>query len=239
MVVTGDYSGEHSGRNVEVIDLDNPTKTCIMSADFPYELRLAVGGFTSSGPMICSGDYGLGSGGHSADCYSLRRNGQFVKIDDLALDTERQYASSIVTEDGKLIISGGWDWHALADTEIINVKESKVEDGFELPIGMWGHCSVLINSTTVMVLGGTNDGPDDLSNLELRSTYFINLETSQVTKGPDMQEAREFFGCAVLKHNQQSFVIAAGGYDSDGPPKDSTEFLNLEILRWSRGKTNL
>ena len=226
MVVTGDYTGEHSGRKAEVIDLHNPTKTCIMSADFPYELRLAVGGFTSSGPMVCSGDYGLGSGGHNADCYSLRRNGQFVKIDDLALDTERQYASSIVTEDGKMMISGGYGGGDLADTEIINVPESKTEEGFELPLGMYWHCSVLINSTTVMVLGGYGVRT-------LNSTYLINLETLQVTSGPEMQQARRIFGCAVFEHNQQSFVIASGGY----PYTDLTEFLNLDskILRWSRG----
>ena len=104
------------------------------------------------------------------------------------------------------------------------MPESKTEDGFELPFGMSGHCSVLINSTTVMVLGG-NDGT--------KSTYFIDLETFQVTPGPEMQDARHSFGCAVFEHNQQSFVIASGGY----PYTDLTEFLNLDskILRWSRG----
>ena len=113
----------------------------------------------------------------------------------------------------------------LADTEIINVPESKTEDGFELPVGMSGHCSVLINFKTVMVLGG-NDGT--------KSTYFIDLETFQVTPGPEMQEARHSFGCAVFEHNQQSFVIAAGGWQS----KDSTEFFNLNSKIWSRGKTD-
>ena len=217
-----------NGRNVEVIDLDNPSKTCILSADFPYELRDAVGGFTSCGPMVCSGHYGSY---YSADCYSLRSNGQFVKMSELTMDTPRSDASSIVTEDGKLMISGGWNGGRLADTEIINVLESKTEDGFELPNGISDHCSVLINTTTVMVLGGY----DGL--LTQKSTYFINLETLQVTDGPEMQEARRYFGCAVFEHNQHNFVIAAGGF----PSTDSTEFLQLEAtrLRWSKGKTNL
>ena len=217
-----------NGRKVEVIDLTNPSKTCILSADFPYQLEYAVGGFTSSGPMVCSGWYG---NSRSADCYSLRSNGQFVKISELTMDTPRSDASSIVTEDGKLMISGGWNGGRLADTEIINVLESKTEDGFELPNGISDHCSVLINTTTVMVLGGY----DGL--LTQKSTYFINLETLQVTDGPEMQEARRYFGCAVFEHNQHNFVIAAGGF----PSTDSTEFLQLEAtrLRWSRGKTNL
>ena len=135
-----------NGRKVEVIDLTNPSKTCVLSADFPYELRSAVGGFTSSGPMICSGYYGYGSSSSSADCYSLRSNGQFVKINELTMDTKRDEASSIVTEDGKLMISGGYSGDYLADTEIVNVPESKTEDGFELPNGMYHQCSVLINT---------------------------------------------------------------------------------------------
>merc|ERR1712062_816623 len=212
------------GRKVEVIDLDNPSKTCIMSSDFPYKLNRAVGGFTSSGPMVCSGSYGSS---YSAECYSLRSNGQFVQINDLTMNTPRDDASSIVTEDGKMMISGGYGGGYLADTEIINVPESKTEDGFELPFGIEEHCSVLINSTTVMVLGGHGVGST------LNSTHFINLETLQVTTGPEMQQARRMLGCAVFEHNQQSFVIASGGY----PYKDLTEFLNLDskILRWSRG----
>ena len=143
------------------------------------------------------------------------------------MDMGRDEASSIVTEDGKMMISGGNGGGYLADTEIISVSESKTEDGFELPFGIEEHCSVLINSTTVMVLGGRSIGST------LDSTYFINLETLQVTPGPEMQQARRIFGCAVFEHNQQSFVIASGGY----PYTDLTEFLNLDskILRWSRG----
>ena len=117
----------------------------------------------------------------------------------------------------------------MADTEIINVPESKTEDGFELPFGMSGHCSVLINSTTMMVLGGRGDSG---SAYGLKSTYFIDLETFQVTPGPEMQDARIIFGCEIFQHNQHGFVIAAGGWRS----KDSTEFFNLNSKIWSRGK---
>ena len=216
-----------NGRKVEVIDLTNPSQTCILSADFPCGLNSAVGGFTSSGPMICSGEsYGYS---RSADCYSLRSNGQFVKISELTMDTPREDASSIVTEDGKLMISGGrTKVGRLADTEIINAPESKTENGFELPNGINEHCSVLINATTVMVLGGYSVSSPQ------KSTYFVNLETLQVTDGPNMQEARRNCACAVFEHNQHNFVIAGGMY----PYSDSTEILKMDSirLRWSRGK---
>merc|ERR1712062_835236 len=68
LVATG-YPKYQVSRRVEVIDLDNPSKTCILSADFPYDLGDSVGGFTSSGPMVCSGGWYEYS--RSADCYSL------------------------------------------------------------------------------------------------------------------------------------------------------------------------
>ena len=228
-----------NGRKVEVIDLDNPSQSCTLS-DFPSaELLGAVGGFTSSGPMVCSGHYGrdddYSGSGRTADCYSLGIDGQLFQKNELTLDTARFDASSIVTEDGKMIIIGGsYGNGRLADTEIINVPESETEDGFELPHDIDEHCSVLIDSTTVMVLGGIGGG----AVTPLKSTYFINLETLQVTPGPEMQEARKEFGCAVFEHNQERFVIAAGGTVGSWPPTDSTEFFNLNSKIWSRGKTD-
>ena len=104
---------------------------------------------------------------------------------------------------------------------IINVQESKTDNGFELPIGIDDHCSVRINSTTAMVLGGYYGSYQ-------KSTYFVDLDTLQVTNGPDMLEPRSTFGCAVFNHNQQNFVIVAQGGVS--------EILNLKSLIWSSGK---
>ena len=245
MVVTG--IPDSDGRKVEVIDLDNLSKTCIMSSDFPYDLDGAVGGFTSSGPIVCGGwirpNPRPTPKRRSRDCYILRR-GQFVKIDDLTMNTQRNDASSIVTADGNLMIFGGYYYDygddravVLSDTKIINVSESKIEDGFELPSGIKNHCSVLINATTAMVLGGYKGSTfSHQHSRDTKSTYFINLETSQVTNGPDMQDTRSKFGCEVFEHNNQRFVVAIGGYVPGG---DFTEFLNLDaaILNWSRGKT--
>ena len=149
------------------------------------------------------------------------------------MNTPRGEASSIVTANGKLIISGGFNKNEgpLFDTEIINVPESKTEEGFVLPKEISEYCSVLINATTMMVLGGRN-----ASSSAQKSTYFIDLDTFQVTVGPEMQETRGRFGCAVFEHNQQNFLIAAGGSPPD--VRDSIEFLSLDStrLRWSKGK---
>ena len=235
LLVTTGYPLGRQASQVEVIDLDNPSKTCILSTNFPYEVFAAVGGFTSSGPMICSGNY---RGNYEiGDCYSLRKNGQFVKIS--TMNTPRTTASSIVTKDGNLMISGGYErkyFGTLTDTEIINVRESKIEAGFVLPKGISSHCSVLINGTTAMVLGGYNE-----ESATKKSTYFINLETLQVTAGPEMQEARAQFGCAVFEHNQQNVVIVAGGTNATGTwSTNSTELLHVGStqLKWSRGKAN-
>lgn len=240
LVATG-QSNYGSQGVVEVIDLDNPSKTCVLQ-DFPNHVTFAVGGLTSSGPMVCGGYYA--GYGESADCYTLRRNGQFVKISGLTMNVPRKDASSIVTVDGKLMINGGWNnwegyskWSTLfgkQSTEIINVAESTIEAGF-IYGGIYEHCIVRINATTAMILGGSRgEWRSDSQN----STYFIDLETLQATRGPEMQEARSDLGCAFFEHNQQNFVIAAGGKEWRSHT-NSAEILHLDStsLRWSKGNT--
>lgn len=208
--------------DVEVIDLNDPSRNCQLP-DLPYSMSVMGAGFTSSGPMVCSGYYSNYETS-AGNCYGLSAKNQFVKLSGGLIP--RSGASSIVTEDGQLIMIGGrrsWSWsdmstEKLKNSEILNVFESKIEKGFELPEAVSSHCSIRINATTAMVLGGGN------------KTYYVDLVTFQVTNGPEMLERRHSFGCALLRHNNQDFVIAAGGFR-----KDTTEFLNLESGTWSKG----
>ena len=42
--------------DVEVIDLNDPSRNCQLP-DLPYSMSVMGAGFTSSGPMVCSGYY--------------------------------------------------------------------------------------------------------------------------------------------------------------------------------------
>ena len=231
------------GDEVLVIDLDNDSNSCTLP-DFPTGLADAVGGFTGIGPLICSGYH---SGDSYGDCYGLQPNGEFAQINELTMKKPRSSASGIVTEDGQLIISGGWNPGFYAnehsDSEIVNVHDSIIENGFVLPKSLREHCSVRINDTTAMILGGYNGEfwAGDLS--AQTSTYFVDLVTLQVTNGPDMTIARVSFGCAVFEHKQKKYVIAAGlmsgAYCEDRCENSPDEVLDLETLNWSSSRGNL
>ena len=212
-------------KKVEVIDLVSPSKSCTLS-DFPIRLANAIGAFTPLGPTICSG-YNDDTSSKIGDCFTLKSNGgNFLHSSDVSLNTPRRSASGFVSDLGELIISGGYDNGAneLNSGEIINFDQNNVDD-FVLKEKIGGHCSVLVNSSTAMILGGY-DGSSSV-----KSTYFLNLNTFKVTDGPKMQERRQYLGCAVFEHNKQKFVIAAGGVS-----QKSTEILNLDTEIWTTGK---
>ena len=226
LVATGSPSTE--AKKVEVIDLVSPSKSCTLS-DFPIRLYYAIGAFTPLGPTICSG-YNYGTSSRIGDCFTLKSNGgNFLHSSDVSLNTPRQSASGCVSKLGELFISGGYDngGNDLNSGEIINFDQNNVHD-FVLKEKIEGHCSVLFNSSTAMILGGRDGGSSSV-----KSTYFLNLNTFKVTDGPKMQERRSFFGCAVFEHNKQKFVIAAGGWN---PELKSTEILNLDTEIWTTGK---
>ena len=222
LVATGSPSTE--AKKVEVIDLVSPSKSCTLS-DFPVRLSLAIGAFTPLGPTICSG-YNYETRSKIGDCFTLKSNGgNFLHSSDVTLNTPRNSASGFVSNLGELFISGGiGSGGNMNSGEIINFDQNNVDD-FVLKEKIRGHCSVLVNSSTAMILGGY-DGSSSV-----KSTYFLNLNTFKVTDGPKMQERRQYLGCAVFEHNKQKFVIAAGGWNLK-----STEILNLETEIWTTGK---
>ena len=223
--------------SVEVIDLDNVSEPCQLP-DFPYKMYGGVGALTSSGPVVCAGAYFSYPESdfisQTGDCFVLQSDGHFVS--KLRLQTPRVYASSIVTEDGRLMVIGGKGTELknnpkYKDSEIVNVHTANTEIGFELPKAISGHCSVRINSTTAMVFGGREK--EDVTEW-LKSTYFVNLESFEITDGPEMEieRHREICHGATLEHDNRLYVIAAGGDTA------STEVLDLTSttdLRWSKG----
>ena len=85
----------------------------------------------------------------------------------------------------------------------------------------------MINATTAFITGGYT-GSDS------RETYFIDIHNWKLTKGPQMEEARFYHGCAVFMHENKNYAVVAGGYND----LSSTEILDLEsgTLGWTKGK---
>ena len=225
----------------EFFDIENPSNTCKLP-DFPTKLSDAVGGFTIKGPFICSG-YDHGS--RSRDCYLLTRDRQFNKSKNI-LETERYEASSMVTDDGKLWVTGGYysSGTYLRRTELVTT-EGQEKSNF-LKNQVYGHCVTRINSTMAIVTGGykSEGGNGENSN----STYFIDLTTMKVLEEgpePNLNVARLNHGCTTFRHKNDTVVLVAGGRRGTCPlgifctayiHLNSWEFLNLsdKELSWKK-----
>ena len=85
----------------------------------------------------------------------------------------------------------------------------------------------------------------------LRSTLFIDPISFEFTNGPNMNEARAFFGCIVFKsraHRNRPLVLISGGYGNTTATNfelaledfnnNNSSLKSCEILDYSIGKKN-
>jgi hypothetical protein len=166
-------SGSEMPNTIEIIDLKSTLTTCKNLAIFPLELLGSIGGLGfQDKPLICGGRHANWSG--SNKCFSLKGN---EWIEASSLNTETFYAavspSPYPSNDQKLFVTGGRNTNTvkvLTDQGWKTLPQS-------LPAKVTGHCSVLVNSTTVMVIGGSQN------NSISSKTYSFNTETEIWTAG--------------------------------------------------------
>jgi hypothetical protein len=75
------------------------------------------------------------------------------------MNSVRVYAAAAQLQDGKLLVTGGYD----GSVSYLNSAEMLTEDGWEsnipsLPVTIADHCMVTVNSSTVMAIGGYQNG---------------------------------------------------------------------------------
>jgi hypothetical protein len=129
-------------------------------------------------------------------------------------------AAATKLQDGKLLVTGGEDGSSLNSAEMLT------EEGWEsnipsLPVTIDLHCMVTVNSTTVMVIGGLQNG--QISG----KTFFFTFGEESWTEGPDLKNKRDGNSCGKIRRNKESqemsFIVAGGN--------DGSSYLSLvEIL---------
>jgi hypothetical protein len=133
-------------------------------------------------------------------------------------------------KDGKLLVTGGYDISAS-----LNSAEMLTEEGWEsnipsLPVTIYAHCMVTVNSTTVMAIGGQQNG------LSGKTFYFTFGEESW-TEGPELKNKRRFHSCGKIRRNKESqemSIIVAGG-DDGFSRLSSVEILDEGSNEWQTG----
>jgi hypothetical protein len=138
------------------------------------------------------------------------------------MNSERYSAAAPQLKDGKLIVTGGYVSYGSS----LKSAEMLTEEGWDsnppsLPVTIYDHCMVTVNSTTVMAIGGIQNGQYS------GKTFFFTFGEESWTEGPELKNKRGYHSCGKIRRNKESqemSIIVAGGYDG------SSRFSSVEIL---------
>jgi hypothetical protein len=218
----------------EVINLKSSNSNCKNLPNFPVLVAGAIGGLgLKDTPIICGGlqiDY------LSKRCYSLK-NKEWVS--SYSMNSAKALSGVAQLQDGKLLVSGG-----LIGSELLNSLEMLTEEGWEndapfLPVSIASHCMVQINSTTVMIIGGSQNNQDYTAN-----TFYLNIKEHKWTEGPKLANVRTAHSCGRIRkdsNSQEISIIVAGGVagwsDNAASPNVTTsvEILDKGSNVWRKG----
>jgi N-acetylneuraminic acid mutarotase len=234
----GSFSGNINTNTIEVIDLESTMTTCKNLPNFPLELFGSFGGLGfQDKPLICGGCYELKN--VSNKCFSLEGNGWIYSS---SLNRGKCFAavspSPYPSSNRKLFVTGGFtEPDSLKNTTVEGLIQNTVEvltqQGWEtlpksLPVTISAHCSVLVNSTTVLVIGGYQNEYSKENNMS-SETFLFNTETETWTAGPELKIGRGGHSCGRIRKNSQSqdiSIIVAGGWN-----RGSRCYVRLDVLR--------
>jgi hypothetical protein len=143
----------------------------------------------------------------------------------------RSSTAAAQLQDGKLLVTGG----AYDFSSFLNSAEMLTEEGWEskipsLPVTIYRHCMVTVNVTTVMVIGGYQNGQ------ESGKTFFFTFGEESWTEGPKLKLKRIEHSCGKIrrgKDSQKISIIVAGGFDASY--MSSVEILHEGSNEWKTG----
>ena len=118
----------------------------------------------------------------------------------------RSLMSSVVLNKSKLWITGGIQRRSSTNsTEIISLDQPPVP-GPDLPFTVYGHSMVLVDSTTIYLIGGCQNGQ------ESNKTWIIDPTNNfQIKVGPSLNRSRMEHSCSKMKIEGRIFLAVAGG----------------------------
>ncbi len=197
--------------SVEGIDLENPSKTCNLIADYPVnESGMAVG--------LIDGLIKSCGGSDTDDCYNYNPTTNSWITSASLINTRATPKSSFI--DGIWLISG--DNTASDDCPL--TTEMWTGTGFKsgptLPIPMDSHCQLTINSTHVFFADTRHTG----------KAYLLDWYKQSWTELPRMTVDRKYMSCGLINNPENGIEVVIV---EDG----TTEIFNLRDEEWKTGPT--
>ncbi len=218
--------------DIEVIDLESSSTTCTNLPALPSQIQGGIGGLQGEEPLICGG-FDLVLGNYTNKCYILRNDSW---IETYPLSDSKAYMAISPSpfldddESNRFFISGGFNRIELDTLEVLT-KNGWEDIKQDLPVNVSRHCMVLLNQTTVFVIGGYNR-----ETLFSNEAYFLNSDTGVWSAGPRLNIGRHDHSCGRIRIESGSLeksVIVVGGYE--GNFSSSVEILNVKTLTWEFG----
>jgi hypothetical protein len=172
------------------MNLASSASTCKNPPNFSAKVFAAIGGLGFKGhPILCGG---LQNGALSNKCDSLENN---EWVSSASMNSIRVDAAAAKLKDGKLLVTGGYD----AYYSYLSSAEMLTEEGWEinipsLPVTIAYHCMVTVNSTTVMVIGGVQNGQGYSG-----KTFHFTFGEESWTEGPELKNKRDDHSCGRIR----------------------------------------
>ena len=202
-----------------------PNTICTLQEDFPLEVYGAVGFNTPLGPAYCGGK----KENYNKQCFIFNSDHEWIPWVDMT--SPRVFAAAIQANEHQTMILGGFgpDFINLKSSELIELESSL---GPELQVTIYRHCILKINATFGLITGGLQDSSSSFS----AATWYLDLQSFDITPGPRMQISRAAHGCATFHLGSKTYGIVSGGYN--GKTLDSTEVINMNEINptWIFGK---
>ncbi len=212
--------------------------TCKNPPNFPATVWAAIGGLGIKGnPILCGGYQNFGI--NSNECYTLENN---LWVSSAGMNSVRVYAVAAQLQDGKMLVTGGLDdSNAGPNGTYLNSAEMLTEEGWEsnipsLPVTITRHCMVTVNSTTVMAIGGRQNGVGHQNAFISGKTFYFTFGEESWTEGPVLKNKRIYHSCGRIRRNEESQelnIVVAGGWDSSY--LSSVEILDESSNEWQTG----
>ena len=196
---------------IEIIDLINTKLKSKIVVDEKASRRGAIGGILQEQLFICGGF------GDSSRNISIIRQPQYCE----KMMHPRRYMSSVVINETILWITGGMSKSGpLKSTEIVSLNQPAVS-GPDLPFKVSHHSMVLVNPTTIYLIGGYQN--NQLS----KKTWIIDpTKDFQIKVGPSLNIGRRNHASSKMKIKDKTFLVVAGGWNNRNGTLDSIELLD-------------
>jgi hypothetical protein len=174
-------------------------------------------------PIVCGG-YEF-----SSLCYTFDNNNNntswqpsFDLLNDVAYGS---FSPSPFDNSSQYLVMSGGRSKSLNYSNLVDVLTDKGWERLQhnLPTELAFHCMILLNSTSLITVGGESWGQ-----LSLSGTFILNSKSQSWVTGPALNSARSRHSCSRIRTSMKTppdfAVIAAGGWSS-------SEFMaSVEIL---------